>query len=240
MDFNPRQETTRQDHESLNRLPWRWYLGTVAVITGVCAVLVGGWELIPDPFPSHWNVKGEPAAFQDKQIINVLVAVLLMPCAFLVIGILAGLVDHSRQTVHDSGTEADRARLLSNLVQPAVAAFCFAGATVTAISSLTSIFGFSKGAWSFWGMLCLIVALIVVFFRRSAIIHRQVEDAYPSEEPRTKYKWGLFYFNPDDDDVIISTGGLNVPNFGNKYFWILLAFLVGIIILIATLTSVAS
>lgn len=239
MSSIPHQEATGPDHESLNRLPWRWYLGIVAVIVGACGALVAGWELIPDPFPSHWNASGEPDSFRDKQIIDVLLVVLFIPFAFLLIAVLAGLVDHSRQTIHDSGTDADRARMLSNLVQPVVAAFCFTGATVTAISSLGSVFGLLQGAWSFWGMLGIIVLLILMFFRRSATIHQQVDNAYPSDAPRNRHKWGLFYFNPDDDEMIINTGGLNVPNFGNKYFWVLLAFLVGLIVLIAILARLA-
>ncbi|WIM71205.1 DUF1648 domain-containing protein [Corynebacterium suedekumii] len=239
MNSIPNQETTGKPHESLNRLPWEWYLGIVAVIAGACAVLVAGWEMIPDPFPSHWNAGGEPDSFREKQVAGVLVVVLSIPFLFLVTGVMAGLVDHSRQTIHDSGIEADRARMLSNLVQPAVAAFCFVGAIVTTLSNLASVFGLLQGGWSFWGMLSVIVLLILVFFRRSATIHQQVETVYPSEESRKTYKWGMFYFNPDDDDMIINSGGLNVPNFGNKYFWVLFAFLVGIIVFITTLANVA-
>lgn len=228
-----------QEQEPLNSVPWGWYLGIVAVIAGTCVLLVTGWSSIPDPFPWHWNASGQPETFREKQVVDVLFVVLTIPVIFLVAGVLAALMDHSRQTVHGTEGESDRARMLSNLVQPALPKFCFAGAAVATISNLGSVFGLTQGPWWFWGTLGVIVALILGFFRKSVTITRQVEEKYPSEESGRKFKWGLFYFDPDDDEMIIHSGGLNLPNLGNKYFWVLLGVLGGTTGLIAFLAFLA-
>lgn len=36
------------------------------------------------------------------------------------------------------------------------------------------------------------------------------------------FRWGLIFFNPEDDEMIVDVGGLNIPNFGNRYRWVLL------------------
>lgn len=210
-----------QNHEPLHPLPWGWYLGAGAVIALAGVLVLVGW----DPLGA-------------RRAGDVLSAVFVLPLIFLGTGVLAGMANHSRQTVQDTGVEADRARLLSNLVQPALARFCFAAATVSTVGGLGSVFGPGRGAWSSWGTAVALGVLTLVFLRRSATINRRVEEQYPSGKAG-KIRWGLFYFDPDDDEMIVNHGGLNIPNLGNRYTWVLLGFLAGFCCLLAVLGIVA-
>lgn len=236
---SPRPAITEQKREPLNSLPWGWYLATMAVDIGAAALLWAGWSALPDPVPSQWNFSGQPTAFQEKKIIGIAVSGFAIPFILLAVGVVAGLADHSRQKVHDTGSEADRARMLSNLVQPLLAKFIFLIVTVITLRWLTAMLGLVQGAWVFWGMVGTIALLTLTLLRRFAVITAQVEATYPSEKSRKAFTWGLFYFNPDDDEMFIKSGGVNLPNVGNKYFWVLFAVLFGFTALITALAGLA-
>lgn len=148
-----------------------------------------------------------------------------VPLGLLAVGVLGFLADHSRAQVHES----DRARLMSNLVQPVAARFLFLAGVVSALAHMV------PG----WVTVALIVVVILGAFRQAATITGRVEERYPVGERRKNFHWGLFYFNPDDDEMFINSGGLNIPNFGNRYFWVLLATLVGFIVFITMLARLA-
>lgn len=153
------------------------------------------------------------------------VRVAAVPLGLLVVGVLGFLADHSRAQVHES----DRARLMSNLVQPVAARFLFLAGVISMLAHMV------PG----WVTVALTVVVILGAFREAAIITGRVEERYPTGERRKNFHWGLFYFNPDDDEMFINSGGLNIPNFGNRYFWVLLATLVGFTVFIAVLARLA-
>lgn len=213
MSSSTESETAEQESIPLKPIPWGWYLGVMTVIIGACITLVGGGREV--------------------------VSVVAIPIAVLLLGALVALADHSRQLIHGTGAESDRARSLSNMVQPLLAKFLFLTSTVIILSSLGSAFGLGAPVGWFWGMLALLGGLTLIGFRQYCAIIKEIDITYPRGGTDRVLKLGIFYFNPDDDDIIINSGGINIPNFGNKYFWVLAAVLLGFTIFITALASLA-
>lgn len=237
--MSPHSDITEQKSEPLNSLPWGWYLATVIMTIGLAAFIWAWLSFVSDPVLTQGNTSDHPITLREGKITDVMVGGLAIPLILLTVGVVGALADHSRQKVHDTGSEADRARMLSNLIQPLLAKFIFVIATIIAVRWLMITFGLGQGAWMLWAIVGTITLLTFALLRRFVSIFAQVEESYPSSKPRRALKWGLFYFNPDDDEMFINSGGVNLPNTGNKYFWVLFAVLFGFTALITALANFA-
>lgn len=196
-------------------LPWL----VVMLLLGVAALAVGVVRLdqLPDPYPVHFGVLGDPDRFTDRTPVSV-----LMP---VVVGLASGLALFATLLLV-------RAQGPARLITPLAAMGFVIGGGI----SLASIAQYLSDdavppPWTFWALLAGIVATTVWVLVAAVRAGREVES------DRTGWKWGgLVYANPNDPDVFVPKRvGVGVTiNFGRPLGWLVMAavLLPGVILIV--------
>ncbi|MGO1166567.1 MAG: DUF1648 domain-containing protein [Janibacter sp.] len=187
-------------------------LGLVAVLTGAVRV-----DELPDPYPVHFGLAGDPDRFADRSLGTV-----LMPA---VVGQVAGLAVFAMLLLV-------RAQGHRRVVTPLAAL----GGVIGGGMALTSIAQYlSEDAvappWTFWALL-LGTAVATVW-----VVAASVRAGRESTDDREGWMWGgLVYANSEDADVFVPkhTGVGTTINFGQPLGWLVMAaiLLPGIILVV--------
>lgn len=234
---------TEQVTEELEPVPWGWY-GALAAVTAVAlAVLWAGFDSIPDPMPVHWGPGGQPDSFVDKSMGAVLTLVGLGPTVLVAAG--AGSAALIQSQARDAGfpergaRELNRRRLGANLQQPALGALMFGLGSLVVASMTGSLLGWVGGVSLSVLLIGGVLVLLGWFFLRVRRIGEYLDEVYPPENPRERLKWGMFYFNPDDERTVIEMDGAGMTtfNFARPAAWGILGALLAPMVLVVVLAA---
>jgi uncharacterized membrane protein len=201
------------------------------------------WQEIPARFPVHWDLAGHANRWINRSVPGVFGSLLtgVVLCAMMLM-LSFGILHWSRrvQVTGEPGRSEQRfrgANLAILLGAEYLIAVTFAG--VSLLPLLTA----GPGAFPAVLMLvelAMLIGILIVLTRmgqggtRSATAEQQgapvgdrTSDAY--------WKWGIFYFNPDDPAVFVEKRfGIGYTlNFGSRRSWVVL----GLIILVPVMTS---
>jgi uncharacterized membrane protein len=178
-------------------------LGPFLLLAAVAGALVARWDKLPERFPVHWGLAGQPDRWGSRTPIVVLGPLLfgaLLVGLMLMIGL--GVVRARYRAVEGPGAARERAllRLVRGCLLGAAWTIALIFAVVGAIPLLSPALGPN-------GLLTLI---LVLSFGSPAVLlglalgaaklpPRLPPDRAPREDG--SWKWGLFYVNPDDPAV---------------------------------------
>ncbi|AGF71920.1 DUF1648 domain-containing protein [Corynebacterium halotolerans] len=237
---------TEQVAEELRPVPWGWYGGIVVVTVLALVAVWANFDSIPDPMPVHWGPGGEADRFTDKSLGTAFLLVGLGPVILLAAGAgSAALIQsqaradgYPKRTAH----ELNRRRMGANLQQPALGALMLVLAVLMAASTAGSLLGWLGGVPMTVLLIGGIIALLGWFFVRMKRIGEHLDEVYPPDEPRERLKWGMFYFNPDDERTVIDMdgGSMTTFNFARPAAWGILAALlapVALVVVLAVMTG---
>ncbi len=194
------------------RLPWFMWLwpGPFLALAATAAYLRSNWERIPERFPIHWGIDGEPNGWSQRTFGGVYGSVILGAQIVVLLSVLALAGWYG----------ARRSPLRRALVGIAIAAEYSITCVIiaAALTPLASI--------PLWVMLLAPLAILapaVIYSVRKANQPRQLPDPTPDE----CWKGGMLYYNPNDAALMVErrdSVGLTV-NFGNPWSWALLGFM---------------
>lgn len=186
-------------------------LGVVAVATGIVRA-----DELPDPYPVHFGMAGDPDRFTDRSL-----GAILMPA---VVGQLCGLSTFASLLL----LKEEQRRLVTPL--SALGLVIGGGMALSSLAQYVSDDAVAP-AWTFWALLAAI-ALTTVW-----LVVASVREGKQSPDDRDGWRLGgLVYANPDDPDVFVPNRvgtGVTV-NVGRPMGWVVmgLVLLPGIIIVI--------
>jgi len=180
-------------------------------IAAVAIYLNAHWSQIPDQFPVHWGVNGQPNRWAGRDFAGVYGALLMatiMNLLFLVFGWV--LLRRSRKSTMRYVT----IRMLEVLLYPVTFTFL-----VVALLPLMRI-----PLWLAPSVLFTFVAGILVWSYRK-VTAPSAPGEVPEPQNDSYWKAGVFYYNPNDPAIFVSkrVGIGYTMNFANKMSWVVLA-----------------
>lgn len=172
------------------------------------------WEHIPDPFPSHWNASGEADAFMDKTWPNLifmfgLVSLIL---ALVVAGTFAFMHQHAK---HQRGEDwkIARTRAMTNTMLNPLGMWMFILNAIIVVSIFMSVTTDYSGLGL--DMVAILVVVVMLIFTM-AKNQQWVDKHYPDPEISQYMKWGIFYYNPDNPNMMVHTDFNSTFNMAHK------------------------
>lgn len=195
-------------------------LGIAAVITGVLR-----YDALPERYPTHFGLSGEPDAFGTKSWGTVLGPLVIGQLSAAVIFVLAVAIP---------GTAA-------RLRAPLAALGCAIGGGVSLMCLSEYLADDAVIApWGLWVFLVLTLAATTWVVIASTRLARQDLEEDPDRE-----HWrlgGLVYANPDDPDVLVSKrmGMGTTINLGRPLGWAVLALIllpVAVVVVMVVVTT---
>jgi uncharacterized membrane protein len=195
------------------RLPWFLWLwpGPFVALAATAAYLRGNWDRIPERFPIHWGIDGEPNGWSERTFAGVYGPLMLGSQIVILLAVfaLAGWFGARRSPL-----------------RPAIAGIAIAAEySITCVIIAAALSPLVRAP--LWVMLVaplVILAPAVIHTIRKANQPRQAPDPTPDE----CWKGGMVYYNPSDAALMVErrdSVGLTV-NFGNPWSWAILGFLV--------------
>ena len=180
-------------------------------IIGVAAYLQAQWDILPERFPVHWGVDGQPNGWATRSFGGVygpLLAAFLVDGFCLLLAMALLLLSRNTTMRHVTIT------ILLLVTYPVSFAF-----GMVALLPLTTF-----PMWLVPAVTLTFVTVIIVWSVRK-IISPAAHDVVPEPSNDAYWKAGLFYFNPDDPAIFVSkrVGIGYTMNFANKLSWVVLA-----------------
>lgn len=193
-------------------MPWlvgMLALGVVAVVTGVVRA-----DQLPDPYPVHFGLAGDPDRFTDRSL-----GAILMPA---VVGQICGMSAFATLLL----LKPEQRRLVTPL--SALAFVVGGGIALTSFAQYLSDDAVAP-PWAFWALLGAI-AVTTVWLVVTAVRAGRESDA----DHEGWILGGLFYANPDDPDVFVPyRAGTGVTvNFGHARGWLVMGLILLPVIII--------
>ena len=148
---------------SLNPVPL-WPIITLVIMHVIAAVVIYAfWDMIPDPFPSHWS-GGEPDSYTDKSVGavamvvgfgSVLVSVVLLVAMYGTHATNAQALKNTPGLYDDSvQVDPERRKAQTNRFIPDLAIYLVGVAALMLANTVTSVLGvadFTGGSRLLWG-----------------------------------------------------------------------------------------
>lgn len=205
--------------------PW-FLLLPFAALAAVAVYLHLHWYELPQRFPVHWGVNGQPDSWANRDWRGVYGPLLFGAYMNVVLVGLAWIFSHeSRKTVMRYVT----VRSLQFLLYPLTILFV--------LIALLPLMNTVAPLWLAPGVMLVSIGGMIYWSYRK-ISAPSARDEVPEPQSDTYWKAGVFYWNPDDPAIFVAkrVGIGYTMNFANKWSWIALvatvaAFLIPVLVL---------
>jgi uncharacterized membrane protein len=222
-------------------------VGPFLILAAAALLLYSRWDLIPDRFPTRWNLDGSPQRWATKSMRSVYGGFAFggaLLAAFTAQTVL--LLKRTRQ-IAAAGPAADAEWRFKRrtVLQSILATYMMAiGASYFATRPLFDAQGgLGAGIWLWMGA---VVVLTTAFVSWMLWVGQGGQRRVPAGErapvagdatPDSAWGGGLFYFNPEDPAIFVEKrmGVGWTLNFGNVWSWAFLALALGAPILVLRL-----
>jgi uncharacterized membrane protein len=192
-------------------------------LAGVAFYLQSHWYQLPERFPVHWGVDGQPNGWATRSFQGVYGPLLLaafMDVFFL--GLALAMLRLSRNTAMRHVTVT----MTLLIMYPVSFAFGMVG-----LLPLTT--------FPMWLIPAVVLGFVAVLIIWAAVKVRSpaAPDVIPEPQSDSYWKAGMFYYNPDDPAIFVSkrVGIGYTMNFANRMSWFVLAGILLIALLPALL-----
>ena len=198
---------------------WMALLSTLLLPAGAAALLTFSWQVIPERFPVHWGIDGQPNGWANRSFGSVFGMLILDVVLVGMFGLLGGLIARS------SPGHEGRATLIKTVRTILIACAWFIALLLCSVSLLplarnpTSLVPFVLT-----GAVLFSVGIVGYVFARAT----QTKDIITASQNTTEiqhWKAGFFYFNPSDSALMVPKreGFGYTLNFGRPVCWLILA-----------------
>ena len=224
------------DNPKLRKPPWKWvWLILATGALGFLAVYMA-WDTIPDPFPTHWNARGEADSFSEKTWRNM--GVMFGMCTAILAAVVAAtnalLYQHAKDQRGEQWQVA-RSRATANAMLNPIGKWMFVLNAVVVISIYLSITQINSSAALLIAAIIIVIALLLWDMARA---QKWLEANYPDPKISPHMKWGMFYYNPEDPNMMVHRDMNSTFNMAHKGSWVAMGALLGIPIIIAAVSII--
>ncbi len=233
------------------RLPGGWtaQIGPFALLAAVAVVLQLYWSAIPDRFPTHWGMDGQPDNWATHSFTGVFLPLLMGAVLCALTGFLAYAILRWSRVIRMGGAAGESEQHFRRTVVSIVVATEYYLALVFAWTGLLALSSARTGPPGVVPILVLTLSFTVVvtglLFHAgqggSRLAGAAASGTVVPVGDRTAdqyWKLGLFYFNRDDPALIVEKRfGIGYTfNFGHTGAWLVIGGLVAIVVLIGVFT----
>ena len=194
------------------------------------------WDTIPDPFPTHWNARGEADSFSEKTWRNM--GVLFGMCTAILATVVAAtnalLYQHAKDQRGEQWQVA-RSRATANAMLNPVGKWMFVLNAVVLISIYLSITQINSSVALLIAAIIIVIALLLWDMAR---VQKWLDANYPDPKSSQHMKWGMFYYNPEDPNMMVHRDMNSTFNMAHKGSWVAMGALLGIPIIIAAVSII--
>lgn len=199
------------------RFPWFTMLASLLVML-IAALYVGlRWSSIPAEFATHFDANLNPDAWSSKSVGSVFMGTFIGVGTWFIMAVTAASMSffkvHQRSDRSLAGSLRTAAALAgTNKGLGLLTLVLSAGMAVLQLSMVLPEF-WHLNSLAFWlivgGSTVGVLAMLGVVFWECAKVNRLLKAVSPPEESGESpdndrfYKWGMFYYNPDDPAVLV-------------------------------------
>jgi uncharacterized membrane protein len=194
---------------------WLW-LPPFLALAAIGVYLQAHWNLLPERFPVHWGVDGQPNRWASRTWSGVYGPLLIgAGLNLFMLGVAWLVTRQSRKTA----MQRIMVRLSELLLYPMT--FASAAAAVLPLVSFP--------IWLIPVVMTVSIAAVIYWAYRQISVPT-VDDATPEPQSDSYWRAGMFYYNPNDPAIFVSkrVGIGYTMNFANKISWVVL---VGILLM---------
>ncbi|HEX3271797.1 MAG TPA: DUF5808 domain-containing protein [Ktedonobacterales bacterium] len=188
-------------------IPWWWELLPLALIGATAAYLAYTYPDAPDPFPTHFDINGNPNAFSPKTIGSYFLIVFLQIFMWALITVLTYLIVRAKSLPGRDETGFKRI-VLRFLFAIKALAIGFMG-VVGAASAYAAVNATALPEWFLGvtiGYIVLVFVLIIVVTVRASARSARLQPANASTTDRmddSHWILGSIYFNRNDPSIFV-------------------------------------
>ncbi len=188
-------------------IPWWWELLPLALIGATAAYLAYTYPDAPDPFPTHFDINGNPNAFSPKTVGSYFLIVLVQIFMWALITVLTYLVVRAKSLPGREETGFKRI-VLRFLFAIKALVIGFMG-IVGAASAYAAVNATVLPEWFLGvtiGYIVLVFAMVIVLTARASARSARLQPANASTTDRmddSHWILGSIYFNRDDPSVFV-------------------------------------
>ncbi len=189
-----------------------WFAPPLLLLPATALYLHASWNHIPETFPVHFDMNGNPNGWSHRTIPGVF--------GVLLIGALTIVFITALYIVMDLGSRHSTRR---SVMLTALAAPCYLIAVLMSLAGLLPVFRSPA-----WVLLALILGFFITYVLLMARALSKPSDSTGEVTPDRCWH-GTFYYNPDDPALFVEArmGGFGyTANFGRPLSWVLAAFMV--------------
>jgi uncharacterized membrane protein len=209
------------------RLPGGWSaaLGPFVVLAIAGVYMASQWDRIPERFPVHWGFDGRPNGWSNRTPLGV----------FWPLG-LAAIIQTMMLGIAWLSEFDQRRAPVARATRRVLVVTAWFIALVFALVTITPLMAGPPPVWLIIGGILGFVAWAVWTATRAA--------SEPSDEPvmpESCWKWGQFYYNPDDPALFVEKRlGVGMTlNFARPASWVVLIVIVALPLALAAITAFA-
>lgn len=201
---------------------WCYIVAAVSIVVSV-AIVAAHWSDLPEVIPTHWGSDLEPDAWSDKSFTSVY-GISILNVVLLLIGVgLSGVVMSAQAKNPTASGELARVRAraharVTHIALSIIMSMICLGVSLMQVTSVVPAFQ-RYDTFSFFLVLGVSLggSLVAVVYAVRAL--GKINDALRSSpaaqgasgsremadmaEKDKHYKWGMFYYNPDDPTVLV-------------------------------------
>ena len=199
---------------------WSLELGPFVILLVTAIYLHLHWDAIPERFPVHWGIDGKPNGWSARSLVGVYGPLVFGAALVAGMALLAYGVSHMARRNPATGGAADFAHRMA-IFLVGVEFFLAAIFSMVGLLPITGNPGVVP-----------IVILTVAILASAVLLSRWFSHGLDSSPraagdgtPDTCWKYGLFYFNPDDSALFVEKRiGIGYTiNFAHASAWIVIA-----------------
>jgi uncharacterized membrane protein len=188
-------------------IPWWWESLPLALIGATAAYLAYTYPNAPDPFPTHFDINGNPNAFSPKTIGSYFLIVFVQIFMWALITVLTYLIVRAKSLPgrEETGFKRIVLRFLFAIKALAIGFIGVVGAaSAYAAVNATALPGWFLGVTI--GYIVLVFVLIIVLTARASARSARLQPANASTTDRmddSHWILGSIYFNRDDPSIFV-------------------------------------
>jgi uncharacterized membrane protein len=170
------------------------------LLAAVFLYLRSNWEAIPVRFPIHWDLQGRANGWSNRSLLGVfgplLIAVVIL---VFISGVIAALAHAARRAPAGSGLERrNRAMLIIPVIVMWMIAVMFSLAALTPLILRNGQFPVPA-----FVLILVPIAGLLAGIWLAARASAEADELPDDHTPNECWKWGQFYYNPDDSSILV-------------------------------------
>jgi uncharacterized membrane protein len=192
----------------------------LGMLAATSAYLHANWQRLPMRVPVHWSFDGTPNGWADRTWHGVYGPLLVCALAGLFLLLMAEGIIHASPRARVAGTEAWTRRFRRANVILLVAGV-WGLTAMMCLHSLTPLFGDASRPSALIWLVPIVTVLAILPFTWQLFRVVKDRDSGSDGTPDACWKFGLFYYNPDDAALMVEKrfGIGYTVNFGNRTLW---------------------